>query len=228
MNDKDASDAESDEPCPLCLAGDTILIDRNTSREFYRCEHCGLVHVPKRFFLSADEEFRIYELHENDIFDPGYRGFLNRLFQPIAERTAPDACGLDFGCGPGPALATMFRERGNTMDVFDPFYANHPHVLQRKFDFVTSTEVLEHLHHPWREIQQLWNCVRPGGVMGIMTKRIPKEACDRFSDWFYTIDPTHVAFYADRTFEWLAGKLNGTLELLRSDVAVIRKKTCES
>ena len=41
--------------------------------------------------------------------------FLGRLAEPLVERLDPGASGLDFGCGPGPALAAMLTRRGYTV-----------------------------------------------------------------------------------------------------------------
>ena len=49
------------------------------------------------------------------------------------------------------------------MEIFDPFYAPDSKVLEQQYDFITTTEVLEHLHHPRSELDQLWSCLKPRG-----------------------------------------------------------------
>ncbi|MEI4850515.1 class I SAM-dependent methyltransferase, partial [Klebsiella pneumoniae] len=81
----------------------------------------------------------------------------------------PGARGLDFGCGPGPALATMLREAGMDMALFDPFFYPQASVLERQYDFITCTEVVEHLHRPAEVFRQLDRLLAPGGWLGVMT-----------------------------------------------------------
>ena len=75
-----------------------------------------------------------------------------------------------------PALAAMLRERGLTVALYDPFYAPDESVWSRAYDFITATEVLEHLHEPARELDRLFAALRPGGWLGVMTKPM-REPC---------------------------------------------------
>ena len=50
--------------------------------------------------------------------------------------------GLDFGAGPGPALAAMMSEDGFDVAIYDPFFQPDAEALQRKYDFITSTETV--------------------------------------------------------------------------------------
>ena len=49
--------------------------------------------------------------------------------------------GLDFGAGPGPALAAMMSEDGFDVAIYDPFFQPDAEALQRKYDFITCTAV---------------------------------------------------------------------------------------
>lgn len=190
--------------CPLCLNHQTLHFHTDKQRDYLQCQVCDLVFVPKQQLLTAEEEKSQYDLHQNSPADTGYRQFLSRLVEPLKERLSATAQGLDFGCGPGPTISIMMSEAGISMVNYDPFYANHPELLKRNYDFITSTEVFEHLHQPSEVLPLLINILKPGGTLGIMTKRwIDKDA---FSRWHYKNDPTHVCFYSDRTFEWIAAE----------------------
>ncbi|MCG6158182.1 class I SAM-dependent methyltransferase [Rubinisphaera margarita] len=186
-----------------------------------RCESCGLVFVPERFFLTSDAEKEQYDFHENHPADLNYRAFLSRLFDPLIERVPPGACGLDFGSGPGPTLSVMLAESGRPTEVYDPFYAPNPYVWNQTYEFITTTEVLEHLHRPAEELKRLWSVLKPGGWMGIMTRRLPP--LDQFANWHYKNDPTHVVFFASESFEFLASQWNAELQLIGGDVTLLRK-----
>lgn len=211
--------------CPLCASagGEEWFVDKR--RRYLRCAVCRLIWVPRRFHLSLEAEKAEYDLHENAPDDMSYRAFLSRLFEPITHRIAPNSQGLDFGSGPGPTLSVMFEEAGHTMSLYDPFYADDESVLRRQYDFVTASEVVEHFRAPATDLARLWQCVSDGGVLGIMTKRPTSQPT--FASWHYKNDMTHVSFYSDETFIWLANFWNAELERPESDVILLKRPSVE-
>ncbi len=209
-------------PCPLCDAVRGYHFSRDAGRSFYRCANCQLVFVPPSQFLSPEVEKARYDLHENDPSDECYRRFLSRLFTPLSERLVPCSHGLDFGSGPGPTLSLMFEEAGHAMDIYDPFYAPDPRVFERQYDFITASEVLEHLHRPREELDRLWGVLKQGGWLGVMTKRA--RDAKAFKGWPYKNDDTHVIFFSEATFEWLADRWSADLFFEGTDVVLLRKK----
>lgn len=211
--------------CPLCGAGDAPSFHRDRRRQYLRCADCALIFVPPRHFLSPRAEKAEYDLHRNSPEDAGYRRFLGRLFQPLSERLAPRSRGLDFGSGPGPTLSVMLEEAGHDVALYDPFYAPNLHLLRvgagRPYDFITASEVLEHLQRPRFELDRLWACLRPGGWLGVMTKLAlgPEE----FAQWHYKNDSTHVVFFSAATFRWLADRWSADLTFIGQDVMLLRK-----
>ena len=178
--------------------------------------------VPPWQYLSAVEEKKRYDLHQNSPEDADYRRFLSRLFIPLERLLSPGSDGLDFGSGPSPTLSRMFEEAGHSMTVYDHFYERVPAALERCYDFITATEVVEHLHDPKKELERLWSCLKEGGWLGIMTSHtVPHEA---FSQWHYKNDPTHVCFYSPRTFAWMARRWNAEVTYADNDVVLIRKR----
>ncbi|MEA1927429.1 MAG: class I SAM-dependent methyltransferase [Candidatus Auribacterota bacterium] len=190
-------------------------------RTYYRCRGCGLIYISPDQFPSGDEEKCRYDQHQNSPGDPAYRKFLSRLFLPLRERLSPRSHGLDFGSGPGPTLSVMLEEAGHTMVLYDHFYNRNPSVLERQYDFITATEVLEHLHHPGRELDRLWRCLKPGGCLGIMTGLAPEE--DEFASWYYIRDPTHVCFFSRGTFEYLATRWQAECDFVGEGTVIIQK-----
>jgi len=162
-----------------------------------------------------------YDLHCNSSSDDGYCGFLKRLFDPLNSRLSLHSAGLDFGSGPGPALSKMFEDHGHSMMLYDPFYADDPSAFETAYDFITATEVFEHLHEPGMEADRIWKCLKPGGWLGIMTNPVPAD--EAFADWYYIRDITHVCFFSNESFRWLAERWNAELTIIEPDVILFRK-----
>lgn len=207
--------------CILCGNDNAEFYHKDATRPYFRCSYCRLVFVPPEYRLSREEEKERYDLHENDPSDEGYRNFLKRIVEPLNSLLPPGSEGLDFGSGPGPALHLMFEERGHSMDLYDPLYENNRKVFDRTYDFITATEVVEHIHNPGKVLDRLWHHLRPEGYLGIMTKRVRNP--EAFKSWHYIRDKTHVAFFSAETFEWLSRRWNATLRFEESDVVVFQK-----
>lgn len=207
--------------CPLCGAPDALPFYRDSRREYLRCQCCLLVFVPPQYHLSSRQERAEYDLHQNDVHDPGYRRFLSRLTTPLTQRLSPCATGLDFGCGPGPALATMLLEQDFDVSLYDIFYQVDESPLDQKYDFVCATEVVEHLHAPGTVLDRLWQLLVPGGYLGLMTKLVRDR--EAFTTWHYKNDPTHVCFFSEQTFRWWAGQNGARLERIGADVILLQR-----
>lgn len=190
-------------------------------RHFYRCNRCALIFVPQHQRLDATRERAVYDLHDNTPGDPGYRQFLSRTFEPVCQHLHAGASGLDFGSGPGPTLSLMFREAGYPCVDYDLYYANDRTLLTGRYDFITATEVFEHLGQPAKVLDQLVSCLKPAGILAIMTKRpMDKEA---FARWHYPLDPTHISFFADSTFDFIATRWHLTQLHRSKDVVILQK-----
>ena len=207
--------------CPLCHACDDISpYHQDRYRSYILCGTCQLVFVPPAERPDIIAEKSEYDKHNNRADDEGYRQFLSRLADPLLERIQPGSLGLDFGSGPGPLLASMLRGAGMRVRTYDVFYDPDPSVWYQEYDFITCTEVVEHLHNPGREFKRLFSAIKPGGWLAIMTKRI--KAREAFADWHYTRDLTHVCFFSEETFQWIAKQYNAKLYLPAEDVALLR------
>ena len=207
-------------PCPLCN-GNTVFFFEDERRAYQQCKKCALIFVPAEFHLMRSEEKAQYDLHENNPKDSDYRQFLSRLSDPLIRKLSPNSSGLDFGCGSGPTLSVILEEAGHQVALYDPFYQPDPTTLKATYDFITATEVLEHLFHPRRDLESLWNRLRKSGWLGVMTKRAKDR--ESFAKWHYKQDPTHVCFWSNSTFQWLADYWNAHLELIEPDVALLQK-----
>jgi Methyltransferase domain len=212
--------------CTLCASAAAQPFAELRGGAYFRCGRCRLVFLAPRQRPSAEAERAHYGTHQNHPDDPGYRAFLARLVDPLAARLPPGAEGLDFGAGPGPALARMLEERGFRMRVYDPFFAPDDSALARDYEFVTCTETAEHFHHPAREFARLDGLLRPGGWLGVMTEMLD-DGRD-FAGWRYARDPTHVCFYAPETMRWIADAHGWRMETPARNVVLFRKPAAGS
>jgi 2-polyprenyl-3-methyl-5-hydroxy-6-metoxy-1,4-benzoquinol methylase len=208
--------------CPLCKQEHNTWWHQRKHRDYWHCRICQLVFVGVAQQLSATAEKAEYDRHENDVDDPGYRRFLTRPFTAVTERLPAGARGLDFGCGPGPALAAMLEESGYDVTLYDLYYYPQAEALTRHYDFICLTEVIEHLSDPARVLTQLWALLNEGGWLVVQTQRVRNRAA--FEHWRYVDDPTHIAFYAEDTFAWLARQLDARhWDITGRDVVVLQK-----
>ena len=207
--------------CPLCHGENSCQFATIDHLVYFRCPGCGVTFLDPRLRPSRDQELAHYQLHENDPDDPRYRAFLSRLAEPLLSRLPGNQCGLEYGAGPGPALAAMRGEAGHQVSIYDPFFASDPDVLQRRYDFITCTETAEHFHDPAGEFRRFDDLLKPGGWLGLMTTFQTDD--DRFANWHYRKDPTHVIFYREATFRFLAERFGWQLEIPRKDVVLLRK-----
>lgn len=219
---------ENSEPeiCPLCGTAETSEFDRDEIRPYLLCGECSLVFVPPEFHLSREKERGRYDLHENSILDEGYTNFLGRLIKPLKARYDPGSKALDFGSGPNPVMARLLSAAGFEVEIYDSFFEPQAEVFDQTFDFITLTEVLEHLSRPHAEIKRLQTVLRPGGSIAVMM-RLLDDSID-FSGWHYKNDPTHICFYKWETCLWVAGHFGLKAKRIEEDIVVFEKPTREN
>lgn len=215
-----AHDPARDDACPVCRAPGSEWFLSVDGRDYRRCGTCAARFLDRSQLPSRDAEEAQYRLHENNLHDAGYRRFLAKLADPLLERLPPASRGLDYGCGPGPALAAMLHEAGHAVALYDPLFHPDPAPLAQLHDFVTCTETAEHFHCPADEFARLMALVRPEGWLAIMTCFQTDDA--RFRDWRYRMDPTHVVFYREETLRHLARAAGWSFETPCKDVALMQ------
>ncbi len=207
--------------CPVCRNPSCTEFMSIDGLDYWRCPRCQVRFLEPAQRPDRQREKAEYDRHQNSTDDPNYRRFFLLLFEDLTKHLATGLNGLDFGCGPGPALAVMLEEAGYRMSLFDPFYAPDSGVLERSYDFITCTEVVEHLHDPAGVFKQLDGCLKSGGWLAIMTRFQTDDA--RFVNWHYRRDPTHVVFYREETFNWLGEHFGWKVETSPPNRVLIQK-----
>jgi hypothetical protein len=200
--------------CQLCRAGASqFLYNHWKEGDYYHCQNCDLRYLDPQFYVSLEKEKDVYLTHENDVDSPEYQDFMRPIFEKVKSIVKTDDKGLDYGCGPGPALAKMLNEAGYQVNIYDPIFYNDPKAIQTTYDYVICTEVIEHFKEPIKEFLKLKELLKPDGILAMMTL-IYNSKID-FANWHYRRDPTHVSFYSATTLEKLCSSIN--MELMYSD-----------
>lgn len=207
--------------CPLCNSLDLKQFSKDKKREYLKCNNCSTIFVPKCYHLSIEDEKRRYDLHTNSADDIFYVNFLDRIVEPVINRIKKGNKGLDFGCGPGPILKELFSHHNIELWEYDLYYKNTSQLLIQNWDFIITTEVVEHLKEPMSVISELWNIIKNDGILAIMTSLYNNKI--NFASWYYKGDPTHIVFFTKESFIWIADKLNAKVEFIDKDIIILKK-----
>ena len=207
--------------CIVCKNKKAAVFKNIKQKRYWKCVYCEAIFLDKEFYLSSNDEYKHYLTHNNDVNDPRYKKFLSNLMLPLIERMKLNSKGLDYGCGPGPALSLMLREKGYQMFNYDPFFHPKKSNLLKKYDFISCSETVEHFHNPFYEFTRFNELLNDGGIIGIMTNFHSKE--NIFENWYYIKDPTHVVFYSKNTFLIIAKMFKWDCEFLNNNLVFFKK-----
>jgi hypothetical protein len=111
--------------CSLCN-NPTKEFYREEHRIFVRCDLCSGIMLLPEFYVDPTAEKNRYEEHNNDVNDPRYQKFVSPITTAVSADFPNTATGLDYGCGTGPVAAVQLQEQGYKVNLFDPFFENHP------------------------------------------------------------------------------------------------------
>ena len=190
-------------------------------KHYWKCDFCEAKFLDKCHFLQRTDEKKHYSNHKNCVNDLAYRSFLEKLKEPLKRLLLRGDVGLDYGCGKGPALADMFRQDGFEIELYDPFFFPNKTIFNKKYDFITCTETVEHFHDPFHEFIKIDGLLKASGKLGLMT--CFSTADDAFENWHYRRDPTHVVFYKESTFEVISSQRRWVCDFPLKDIVLISK-----
>lgn len=209
-----------DVDCFLCAQPLKPLVGSSFEAQFERCTSCELILRKRSHRLSIDDARAFYETHQNDVLDERYRRFLSKVTEPLIARLPCTARGLDYGSGPAPALATLMNQAGFDTVSYDPLFAADDSLLRKTYDFVTSTEVVEHFLDPDQDWTRLFSLLRQGGLLAVMTEWYRGQW--PLSTWRYARDPTHNVLYTQIALTRVARRFAVDVEFPVSNVCIFR------
>ncbi|MBU0686785.1 MAG: class I SAM-dependent methyltransferase [Candidatus Margulisbacteria bacterium] len=201
--------------CKICSGEAKTIYDCQFDINYYCCPSCDFIFIDELKIISPEKEKESYSLHNNTPDNEGYvnmfRDFIEKSVAPYQKRIKT---ALDFGCGPGPVLAALLKEKGFQVDIYDKYFAPEKVYQNKKYDLITATEVMEHLKDPLKTLKLLKEHLNTNGILAIMTLFHPQDE-EKFKDWWYRRDLTHISFYTPKTFEFIAKQLG--MKVLMSD-----------
>jgi SAM-dependent methyltransferase len=153
---------------------------------------------------SNEIEKNHYLTHNNDIHDPRYQNYAKPIVDYVLNNFTTDHLGLDFGAGTGLVMAYLLEQHHYQVTSYDPFFYPNLAALEKKYDYIIISEVIEHFHYPAQELAKLKSMLSPQGQLIIRTELYRSEI--DFSKWYYHQDITHVGFYSFKTMQWIAAK----------------------
>ena len=74
-------------------------------------------------------------------------------------------------------------------------------------------------HH--QEFKKIDGILAKNSFLAVMTTFIPEN--EKFEDWYYRRDPTHVVFYNKKTFEIIASQRNWKTEYPEKNIIIFKK-----
>lgn len=186
--------------CTLCHS----YSENYFNTDFLKCTNCFSVFRNPKLYLSANDEKRRYDLHQNDVNDTGYLEFISPIVKAIKNNFTSDNIGLDFGAGPSSGISYLLKKEKYNIEEYDPFYSNNKLLLEKKYDYIACCEVMEHFHSPDKEFQLLKKILLPQRKLFCKTSLID-DSID-FKTWYYKNDATHVFFYSQKALEFIKEK----------------------
>lgn len=173
--------------------------------DYFQCQNCYLVFKNPKVFPDQKIEFDRYQFHNNSCQDLEYINYLSQLIKPIESLIGPNFEHLDFGCGLESGFELLLRNKVKKSYLFDSYFHNENINLERTYDLITASEVVEHFQNPQNEWLKLKQMVSPNGFLAVMTMLYDDQT--NFKTWWYKNDITHVVFYHQKTFSFLASLL---------------------
>lgn len=213
--------------CSLCGSLSLRLISHQfvKNRRFFHCQDCDLIFVPEQDQSSIEQEKNRYLDHQNSTQDDGYEKFLMQVVQPILDVTPEKVRAslqvLDYGCGQFASLSKILNKNGFRTKYFDPYFLNDTDIFKQKWDLVFSTEVWEHFRNPRIEIEKIFQLLNSSGRIAIITQL---HHVENFYNWWYPRDFTHVAFYSEKTIQYISRIFNLDFKVVNRSVILLKTK----
>ena len=210
--------------CSLCNSDETEIWTAD-GKSYRSCSSCGLVQALPEFFPDRVKEKERYLHHNNTLENKGYvkylEDFIASAISPFVKRGSRI---LDFGCGPVPVLTSLLEKKGYDAVPFDPYFYPGKEWKKESFDSVVSVEVFEHLKNPLNAVEEISQVLLNSGILTVRTL-LHNGNRSSFGRWWYRQDFTHITFYSEKTFDYIAEISGFEILEIKNGCEIILAKT---
>ena len=190
--------------------------------KYFTCQNCDLIFRDPTQRPKPEEEQSRYKEHQN-LWNKTYEKYLNELWQPLSSYIPKEAKkGLDFGCGATEGLKELLKDSSYSIESYD-FYFKDDVLKNSEYDFVYCSEVVEHFYNVKRNFDILIDTLKAGALLAVSTQKPPADPED-FQTWYYRKDPTHVAFYNSKTWDWIAESMGFEVLYQENPIVILKKE----
>ncbi len=212
--------------CKICQEPTASFYDEYMKCQTYHCKACQFIFKDEEAIISHERELKVYQQHNNTEENLGYVAmFQDFIDKTITPHRAQIKTALDFGSGPNPVLAKILEKNSFETEYYDKFFSPEKVYEGKKYDLITSTEVLEHISDVQGVMALFSKHLNSGGYLALMTQFHPDDE-EAYLNWWYRRDPTHIVFFRPETFAILAEQ-HGMIRLYHDDkkLVLLQKKS---
>ncbi len=200
--------------CKVCDSKMNLIFEKKVLQKYnsgyYRCTQCDFVQTDNPIWLEEAYQSAITAL---DIGLLSRNVKLVKEIKNIIDNYFPKSkIYLDYAGGYG-VFARLMRDAGYNFyrqddycaNIFTPYF-DITDTSIKKFDIVTSFEVLEHFNDPINEIEKVLSYADTA----IFSTEIGPLSNTEFENWWYLTVETgqHIAFYSQKSMQLIADKFN--------------------
>ena len=190
--------------CLICKNNTITIEDKKNNWKFFHCKRCEFIFKNPANYVDENDELKQYKNHNNTMESRGYvemfEKFMDATFKPYIKEIKTV---LEFGSGPGPVFSELLKREDLKVDIYDKFFSPQKIYTGKKYDLITSTEVIEHIDNPLEIFNFFALHIKKDAYLALMTQFHTNDA-EEFKKWWYKNDPTHICFFKPHTFEVLA------------------------
>ncbi len=211
--------------CPLC--GNKIYSNhwKINDSSFVKCSKCSLIYqnpqpIAEDVALRYDNSYFNYEITNENIFlNLILLGLKDVGFIPANIQTGTRKI-LDIGCATGLFLEFMKKNGwdaygveicesaadygiiNRNLNIYKGFLENLS-VPHNSFDIIHFSHVIEHINDPLLFLENVYNLLKPGGVVYCVTPNISGFQARLFKQKWRSAIPDHLVLYSVKTLKML-------------------------
>ena len=193
--------------CKICGSQTKEVYHANFKVSYFQCINCEFISKDDSATISKEHELKIYNYHNNSLEDEGYVKFLKNFVDNAIVPFVKGSKALDFGSGPNPVLSHILKSDYDfSCDIYDLYYSPKKTYLNKLYNLVVCTEVIEHIKYPLDYFKLFKSLLEEDGTLSMMTL-LHSNDDEAFLNWHYIRDKSHISFFSLKTIDITAKKV---------------------